>query len=244
MTAQAGFETKDVAGCCNHLVARLPMRDRARLLPELELVHLPVGRALFESGRPMDYGYFMTSAIVSCVHVLEDGKSTEVAIVGPEGFIGISLLLGGGYPQGRALAQRGGQALRIRASPLVEEFNRAGPLMHVLLRYTQSLLMQLAQTSACHGCHDADQKLCRWLLMRLDRQRDANVDVTQDLIAQMLGLRRMSVTAAVAHLESAGLVSCSRGHIIVLDRAGLEARCCECYRVMTDEHARIFPCDR
>ncbi len=244
MTAEARFATKDVAGCCNQLLARLPMRDRARLLPELELVRLPVGRVLLEAGQPMDYGYFMTSAIVSCVHVLEDGRSAEVAIVGWEGFLGITLLLGGGPSECRVLAQREGDALRIRASPLIQEFNRAGPLMQELLRYTHSLLMQLAQTSVCHGYHDADRKLCRWLLMRLDRQHDAKVDVTQDLIAQMLGLRRMSVTGAVSHLESAGLISCSRGHIVVLDRAGLEARCCECYRVMAREHARIFPSDR
>jgi CRP-like cAMP-binding protein len=244
MSAEERFATEDIAGRCNHLVALLPSQDRARLLPELELVELPMGAVLFESGRPLGHGYFMTSAIVSRLHLLEDGKSAEVAVVGPEGFVGLTLLMGGGSPQGRALVQRRGHALRIRASPLIGEFNRGGPFMHVLLRYMRSLLAQLAQTSVCHSHHNADQKLCRWLLMRLDRQADATVDVTQDFIAQMLGVRRVSVTGAVAHLESEGLVSCSRGHITVLDRAGLESRCCECYRVMTREHAQIFPCDR
>jgi CRP-like cAMP-binding protein len=238
METKAG--TSDTAACCNHLIALLSTSDRLRLLPHLELVELPAGRVLFESGRPMPFGYFMTTAIVSCLQLLEDGKCVEVAVVGNEGFTGVSLFMGGGPAQGRAVVQRKGHALRISAALLLEEFNRAGALMQVLLVYTQSLLTQVGQIGVCNSYHDADQKLCRWLLLRLDRQADTTVEMTQDLISQMLGVRRMSVTSAVAHLENSGLIQCSRGHITVLDRAAIEARCCECYRVVTREHHRLF----
>ena len=237
MDMEARSATSDPVSRCNRLLAMLPTRDRLRLLPELELVELPVGKVLFEPGTPITHGYFMTTAIVSCLHSLEDGKCAEVAVVGHEGFIGVSLFMGGGSAQGRAVVQRKGHALRISAPLLVEEFNSAGSLMQTLLIYTQSLL---AQTGVCNSHHNADQKLCRWLLLRLDRQNEPTVEMTQDLISQLLGVRRMSVTGSVAHLENAGLVRCSRGQITVLDRPGLEARSCECYRVVRKEHDRLF----
>lgn len=240
MDMETRVAASDTAARGNHLVDFLPTRDRARLLPDLELVELPVGRVLFESGSPMHYGYFMTTAIVSCLHLLEDGKCAEVAVVGNEGFIGLSLFMGGGSAQGRAVVQRKGHALRVSGPLLVEEFNRAGALMRVLLLYTQSLLTQVGQIGVCNSSHDAEHKLCRWLLLRLDRQADNTVGMTQDLISQMLGIRRMSVTGAVAQLEHSGLIQCSRGQITVLDRVGIEARCCECYKVVTREHHRLF----
>lgn len=234
----------DTAARGNHLIALLPARERVRLLPALELVELPVGRVLSESGSPLPYGYFMTTAVVSCLHLLEDGRCAEVAAVGNEGFIGICLFMGGGSAPGRAVVQRKGHALRISAALLLEEFRRSGVLMQGLLLYTQSLLTQIGQIGVCNSFHDADQKLCRWLLLHLDRQSDTTVEMTQDVISQMLGVRRMSVTGAVAHLEHSGLIRCSRGHITVLDRAGIEARCCECYKVVSREHFRLFRCAR
>jgi CRP-like cAMP-binding protein len=225
----------------NRLLAALPAEDYGRLLPHLELVPLELGRVLHESGVAMRHVHFPANAIVSLLYVMEDGASAEIAVVGNDGVVGISLFMGGDSTPSRAIVQSAGLSYRLRASLLKQEFNRYGPTMHVLLRYTQALITQMAQTAVCNRHHTVDQQLCRWLLLSLDRLPSAEIAMTQELIANMLGVRREGVTEAAGRLQDAGLIHYSRGHIRVLDRRGLEARVCECYNVVRRESERLLP---
>jgi len=212
-----------------------------RLVPELDAVELHQGQALYESGSTMPYVYFPTTALVSNVYEFEDGALAETAVVGNEGLVGIAVFMGGDSRLGRAVVLRAGHAFRMRAHALKEEFQRAGPLMHLLLRYSQALITQIAQTAACNRHHSLDQRMCRWLLLSLDRMQGNDVGMTQELIANMLGARRESVTAAAQPLQRLGLIHCSRGHIFVLDHRGMEQRVCECYAVVRKEYERLLP---
>ena len=225
----------------SRLLAALPRLELLRLAPELDPVELHWGRALYESGTAMSSVYFPTTALVSMVYEFEDGAMAETAVVGDEGLVGIAVFMGGDSRLGRAVVLRAGHAFRMRAHALKEEFQRAGPLMHLLLRYTQALITQIAQTAACNRHHSLDQRLCRWLLLSLDRMEGNDVGMTQELIANMLGVRREGVTAAVQQLQRLGLIHCTRGHIAVLDRRGLEQRACECYAVVRKEYERLLP---
>ncbi|OYU25942.1 MAG: Crp/Fnr family transcriptional regulator [Burkholderiales bacterium PBB2] len=225
----------------NHLLAALPEAEWLRCRGFLEPVDLPLGQVLYESGRPMSHVYFPCNAIVSLLFVMENGASAEIAVVGNEGIVGISLFMGGGSTPSRAVVQSAGLGYRMRAGALTEEFNRSGPLMHLLLRYTQALITQMAQTAACNRHHSLDQQLCRWLLLSLDRLQGAELVMTQELIANMLGVRREGVTEAALKLQKLGLIRYARGHISVLDRAGLEQRSCECYGVVKKEYDRLLP---
>jgi CRP-like cAMP-binding protein len=228
----------------NLLLAALPEQELARWLPDLESVEMPLGTVLYESGGRLGHVYFPTSAIISLLYVLEDGGSAEIAVVGHEGLVGVSLFMGGETTPSRAVVQSAGQALRLKAHRMMAEFNRAGDVMHLLLRYTQALLTQMAQTAVCNRHHSLDQQLCRWLLLSLDRLRGNELVMTQELIANMLGVRREGVTQAAGHLQEAGLVQYRRGRITVLDRAGLEQRTCECYAVVKREYDRLLPAPR
>ncbi|AJC20386.1 Crp/Fnr family transcriptional regulator [Pandoraea pulmonicola] len=225
----------------NHLLAVLPPDDRDRLASELVLVEMPLGKVVYESGDQLDYVYFPTTAIVSLLYVMEDGASAEIAIVGNEGLIGIALFMGGETTPSRAIVQSAGYAYRMRARVLKDEFNRAGAFQRLLLRYTQALITQMAQTAVCNRHHSIDQQLCRWLLLSLDRLHSAELSMTQELIANMLGVRRSGVTEAALKLQKAGLINYNHGHIKVLDRSGLEARVCECYAVVKREFDRLLP---
>ncbi|MFN0161895.1 MAG: Crp/Fnr family transcriptional regulator [Burkholderiales bacterium] len=225
----------------NRLLAALPVAEWGRWAPQLEAVTLPLGRALYESGSTMSHVYFPTTAIVSLLYVMEDGASAEIAVVGNEGLVGISLFMGGESTPSRAVVQSAGHGFRLRAQLLKEEFSRAGPVLHLLLRYTQSLITQMAQTAVCNRHHSLDQQLCRWLLLSMDRLEGSELVMTQELIANMLGVRREGVTGAALHLQEAGLIRYSRGRISVLDRAGLEKRSCECYAVVKTEYDRLLP---
>ncbi|MBL0143002.1 MAG: Crp/Fnr family transcriptional regulator [Betaproteobacteria bacterium] len=225
----------------NQLLASIPEVELARWLPHLDLVDMPLGKVLNESGHTLTHVYFPTTSIVSLLYVMEDGASAEIAVVGNEGIVGISLFMGGESTLSRAVVQSAGQGLRLKASLLMQEFNRAGPVLHLLLRYTQALITQMAQTAVCNRHHSLDQQLCRWLLLSLDRLKSNELVMTQDLIANMLGVRREGVTEAAGHLQSAGLIKYRRGHITVLDRAGLERRTCECYAVVRKEYERLLP---
>jgi CRP-like cAMP-binding protein len=225
----------------NHLFFALPDEEYARLLPHLELVSLPLGHVLHESGTQMRHVYFPTTAIVSLLYVMEDGASAEIAIVGNEGAIGVALFMGGESTTSRAVVQSAGHAYRLRGKLLKDEFYRAGPMQHLLLRYTQALLTQMAQTAVCNRHHSLDQQFCRWLLLSLDRLSSSELVMTQELIANMLGVRREGVTEAAGNVQRAGLINYSRGHITVIDRAGLEARSCECYEVVKKEFDRLLP---
>src|SRR5438067_223711 len=213
----------------NHLLALLSAAELKRLSAHLEPVEMPLGHVIYESGRVLDYVYFPTTCIISLLYVMEDGSSAEIAIVGHEGLVGISLFMGGETTPSRAVVQSQGQAFRLAARYLRAEFNRAGSMQQLLLRYTQSLITQMAQTAVCNRHHSVDQQLCRWLLLSLDRLPSDELVMTQELIANMLGVRREGVTEAAGNLQSAGLIRTGRGRIEVLDRAGLEARSCECY---------------
>jgi CRP-like cAMP-binding protein len=204
-------------------------------------VPLPLGQVLYESGCTMSHVYFPTDAIVSLLYVMADGASAEIAVVGNEGVVGISLFMGGGSTPSRAVVQSAGQGWRLRAAAIRDEFNDSAPVMHLLLRYTQALITQMAQTAVCNRHHVLDQQLCRWLLLSLDRLGGDELRMTQELIANMLGVRREGVTEAALKLQRDGLIRYSRGHITVLDRAGLEARTCECYEVVKKEYARLLP---
>jgi len=225
----------------NHLLDALPVEDYLRLAPHLELQQLKLGDVLYEPGRAMRHVYFPTTAIVSMLYVMEDGASAEIAIVGNEGILGISLFMGGESTPSRAVVQSGGYGYRMRAQLLKNEFGRYGSLMHLLLRYTQALITQMAQTAVCNRHHSVDQQLCRWLLLSLDRLDSNELTMTQELIANMLGVRREGVTEAARKLQSAGLVEYRRGKIKVLDRPRLQAKSCECYAVVKKEFDRLLP---
>ena len=225
----------------NHLLAALPAPESERLYPHLELVPLPLSEVLYESGDQLQHVYFPTASIVSLLYVMADGASAEIAVVGNEGIIGIALFMGGETMPNRAVVQSAGHAYRLRGQLLKEEFNRAGELQHLLLRYTQALLTQMSQTAVCNRHHSVDQQLCRWLLLSLDRLPSNELTMTQELIANMLGVRREGVTEAAGKLQSAGLIHYSRGHITVIDRPRLEARVCECYQVVKTEFDRLLP---
>ena len=224
----------------SHLVGALPEADYERLVPHLELVPLPLGWAVYESGTPQGYVYFPTTSIVSLLYVMEDGSSAEIAVVGNEGVVGIALFMGGETTPSRAVVQSAGYGYRLRASVLRSEFGRGGELQHLLLRYTQALITQMAQTAVCNRHHSVEQQLCRWLLLSLDRLASNELTMTQELIANMLGVRREGVTEAAGKLQAAGLIQYSRGKITVLDRAKLEARVCECYAVVKRESNRLL----
>jgi CRP-like cAMP-binding protein len=225
----------------NHLLAVLPEAEWVRWLPLLEWVDLSLGQVLFESGGIESHIYFPTTAIVSLLYVLENSASAEIAVVGNEGVVGISLFMGGESTPSRAVRQSAGQGFRLKAPMIKDEFNRSGPVMHVLLRYTQALLTQMAQTAVCNRHHSLDQQLCRWLLLSLDRLQGNELVMTQELIANMLGVRREGVTDGALKLQKAGLIRYLRGHITVLDRKGLEQRTCECYAVVKKEYERLLP---
>jgi CRP-like cAMP-binding protein len=225
----------------NHLLDALPAGDYDRLAPRLELVPLALGEVLYESGSRMRDVYFPTTAIISLLYVMEDGASAEIAIVGNEGMLGISLFMGGDTTPSRAVVQSAGHAIRLKAELLKDEFGRFGPTMRLLLRYTQALITQMAQTAVCNRHHSVDQQLCRWLLLSLDRLASNELSMTQELIANMLGVRREGVTEAAGKLQAAGLIRYSRGKITVLDRKGVEARACECYHVVKSEFDRLLP---
>ena len=224
----------------NHLLAALPLAEYQRLMPDLELVAMPLGASLYESGGQLTHVYFPTTAIVSLLYVLEDGASAEIAVVGNEGILGISLFMGGETTPNRAVVQSAGHGYRLKARLLKDEFNRAGPLLRLLLRYTQALITQMAQTAVCNRHHLIEQQLCRWLLLSIDRLSSNSLIMTQELIANMLGVRREGVTEAASKLQRDGLIHYSRGRIDVLDRPGLEAAVCECYGVVRLEFDRLL----
>ncbi len=225
----------------NYLLAALPAAEADQVFPHLEWVPMPLGHVLYESGVQMRHVYFPTTSIVSLLYVMEDGASAEIAIVGNEGIVGVSLFMGGESTPSRAVVQSAGHAYRLSGQWVKEEFSRAGPMQHLLLRYTQALLTQMAQTAVCNRHHTLDQQFCRWLLLSLDRLPGNELVMTQELIANMLGVRREGVTEAAGNVQKAGLISYHRGHIKVLDRAGLEARACECYAVVKKEFDRLLP---
>jgi len=224
----------------NQLLAALPAEEWIRWQQQLELVTMPLGEVLYESGATLSHVYFPTTAIVSLLYVMENGASAEIAVVGHEGIVGISLFMGGESTPSRAVVQSAGTAFRLKAAVIKQEFNRA-PVLHLLLRYTQALITQMAQTAVCNRHHSLDQQLVRWLLLSLDRLQGSELNMTQKLIANMLGVRREGVTEGALKLQKAGLISYARGHIKVLDREGLEARACECYAVVKNEYDRLLP---
>ena len=225
----------------NGLLAALSDADWARWEPLLEPMALPLGHVLYESGVQLTYACFPTTAIVSLMYVTENGDASGIALVGREGMVGVPLIMGGGSTPGRAVVQSAGQGYRISASALRQEFARGGPVMQLLLRYTQALIAQMAQIAVCNRHHSVDQQLCRWLLLNLDRLPGDDIVATQELIANMLGVRREGVTEAALSLQRAGLISYRRGHVQVLDRPGLERRSCECHAVIRDEYDRLLP---
>jgi CRP-like cAMP-binding protein len=225
----------------NWLIAALAASDRDRWVPGLELVDLPLAKVLIEPGGNTTHVYFPTTAIVSLLYVMENGASAEIAVVGNEGLVGISLFMGGQSTSSSAVVQAAGQAYRLKAELLMDEFNRGGPVLHLLLRYTQALITQMSQTSVCNRHHAVDQQFCRWLLLTLDRLPASDVVMTQELLSNILGVRRASVTEAAGNLQRDGLIRYERGRITVLDRPGLERRSCECYAVVKKEYDRLLP---
>jgi CRP-like cAMP-binding protein len=225
----------------NHLLAALPDEEWRRWLPQLERVDMPLSQVLYESGVTQQHVYFPTTAIVSLLYVMVDGASAEIAIVGNEGIVGLSLFMGGDSTSSRAVVQSAGQAFRLNGQVMKDDVNRAGPVLHLLLRYTQALITQMAQTAVCYRHHSLEQQLCRWLLLSLDRLQGNELLMTQELIANMLGVRREGVTEGALKLQQDGLIRYARGHIEVLDRDGLEKRSCECYAVVKKEYARLLP---
>jgi len=224
----------------NHLLAALPTAEFERLAPHLELVPLPLGEVLYEPGGQLQHAYFPTTAIVSLHYVMESGASAETAGVGNEGVVGISLFMGGDTTPSSAVVQTGGHGYRLDSRHLKEEFKRGGLMQHLLLRYTQALITQVTQTAVCNRHHSVEQQLCRWLLLTLDRVSTRELVMTQELVASMLGVRREGITEAAGKLKHAGLISYRRGHISVLERAGLETRVCECYGVVKKELGRLL----
>jgi len=225
----------------NHLLAALSTSVLQRWLPHLEWVEMPLGGVLFESGETSSHVYFPATSIVSLLYVMENGASAEIAVVGNDGIVGISLFMGGGSTSSRALVQSGGAGFRMAAEWFKQEFNRSSAVLQLLLRYTQALTTQMAQTAVCNRHHSLDQQLCRWLLLSLDRLQGDKLEMTQRLIADMLGVRREGVTQAALNLQEAGLIHYVRGHITVLDRYELERRSCECYAVVKKEYDRLLP---
>jgi CRP-like cAMP-binding protein len=225
----------------NHLLDALPAADYTRLKSQLEVIPMALGQVLYEPGARLRHVYFPTTSIVSLLYVMEDGASAEIAVVGNEGMLGISLFMGGETTPSHAVVQSAGYGIRLKAQLLKDEFARFGPMMHLLLRYTQALITQMAQTAVCNRHHSVDQQLCRWLLLSLDRLASNELSMTQELIANMLGVRREGVTEAAGKLQDAGLIRYQRGRITVLDRPALEAQSCECYRVVKTEFDRLLP---
>ncbi len=224
----------------NRLLAVLPSADWVRWEAELEIVDLPLGHMLYEPGGKIDFMTFPTTAIASMLYVMENGASAEIAVVGYDGLVGISIFMGGESTLSRAVVQSAGKGYRLRAQFVKEEFNRSHAVMHLLLRFTQALITQMAQTAVCNRHHSIDKQLCRWLLLSLDRLQGGDLVTTQELIANMLGVRREGVTEGATRLQDAGLIQYSRGRITILDRAGLEARTCECYAVVKNEYDRLL----
>lgn len=224
----------------NHLLAALPAEILASLTPHLELVAMPLGEVLYESGGQLQHVYFPTTAIVSLHYIMENGSSSEIAGVGNEGVLGISLFMGGNTTTSRAAVYTGGYGYRLKERLMMEEFNRAGPMMRLMLRYTQALITQMSQTAVCNRHHSVEQQLCRWLLLTLDRLPTNELTMTQELIASMLGVRREGITETAGNLQRQGLISYRRGHITVLKRAGLESHACECYPVVKKEFHRLL----
>jgi CRP-like cAMP-binding protein len=225
----------------NRLLAALPEAEFVRLAPHLELVPMLLGDSLYEPGSQLQHVYFPTTAIVSLLYVMESGSSAEIAGVGNEGMLGIALFMGGDTTPSSAVVQTAGHGYRLPGRLLKDEFNRGGLMQQMLLRYTQALLTQMCQTAACNRHHSIAQQLCRWLLLTLDRLPSNELIMTQELVANALGVRREGVTEAAGHLQTAGCIRYRRGHIAVLDRSGLEARSCECYQVVKTEFARLLP---
>ncbi|MEO5691894.1 MAG: Crp/Fnr family transcriptional regulator [Usitatibacter sp.] len=225
----------------NRLLAALPAAELKRLHANLELVQMPVGEVLYESGRSLNHVFFPTSCIVSLLHVLENGASSELAVVGNDGVVGVSIFMGGLSTPSRAVVQSLGEAYRLPARLVMEEFSRGGAVQHLMLRYTQALLTQMAQTAVCNRHHSVDQQLCRWLLLTIDRLPTAEIITTQELISNMLGVRREGVTEAAGKLQKLGVITYRRGHIEVLDRPRLETMSCECYDVVRRETERLLP---
>jgi CRP-like cAMP-binding protein len=225
----------------NQLLAALPEAELERWLPHLEYVDMGLGEVLYEAGSTLSHVYFPTTAIVSLLYVMQNGESAEIAVVGNDGVVGISLFMGGDSTSSRALIQSAGGAYRLSAQLMKREFDRGGPVLHLLLRYTQALITQMVQTAACNRHHSLDQQLCRWLLLSLDRLQGTDMMMTQDLIANMLGVPRDGATDGALKLQAAGLINYTRGRIRVLDRGGLEKRTCECYAVVKKEYDRLLP---
>lgn len=225
----------------NQLLAALSAVELRRLRRHLEPVDMTLGEIVYESGRVLDHVYFPTDCIVSLLYVLKNGASAEIAVVGHEGVVGVSIFMGGETTPNRAVVQSAGGAYRLPATLIKEEFRRGGTMQHLMLRYTQSLLTQMAQTAVCNRHHSVDQQLCRWLLLSIDRLPDPELTMTQELIANMLGVRREGVTEAAGKLQKAGVITYKRGHIKVLDRPQLENLSCECYQVVRRETDRLLP---
>ena len=225
----------------NHLLDALLVAEFERLSPNLEHVILPLGKVLYESGGLLEHVYFPTNSIISLLYVMENGESAEIAMVGNEGFLGISLFMGGETTSSRAIVQSAGHAFRLKAKFMKVEFNRSGPVQRLLLRYTQALITQMAQTAVCNRHHSVEQQLCRWLLLSLDRLAGDELVMTQELIANMLGVRREGITESAGKLQRAGIINYRRGHIMVLDRIALEKLSCECYQVVKAEFDRLLP---
>jgi CRP-like cAMP-binding protein len=224
----------------NHLLAALPAEIFERISPHLELVSMPLGEVLYESGGHLQHVYFPTTAIVSLHYIMENGSSAEIAGVGNEGVLGIALFMGGNTTTSRAAVYTGGHGYRLNARLMMEEFNRAGLTMRLMLRYTQALITQMSQTAVCNRHHSVEQQLCRWLLLTLDRLHSNELTMTQELIASMLGVRREGITETAGNLQRLGLISYRRGHITILDRSGLESHACECYHVVRKEFHRLL----
>lgn len=224
----------------NHLLAELPAEIYARLAPHLEFMAMPLGAVLYESGGQLLHVYFPTTAIISLHYVMENGASAEIAGVGNEGVLGISIFMGGNTTPSQATVQTGGHGYRLKIALMMEEFDRAGAMMKLMLRYTQALMTQMSQTAVCNRHHTIEQQLCRWLLLTLDRLPSNELTMTQELIASMLGVRREGITETAGNLQRAGLISYRRGHITVLNRTGIEAHVCECYQVVKNEFQRLL----
>lgn len=225
----------------NHLIAALPPAESQRWLPLIEPVEMPLGAVLYEPAVTLSHVYFPATSIVSLLYVLENGASAEIAVVGNEGVVGVSLFMGGESTPSRAVVQSAGFGYRLKAQAMKDEFHRAGAMLRLFLRYTQALITQMSQTAVCNRHHSLDQQLCRWLLLSLDRLDGNDLVMTQELIANMLGVRREGVTQAALKLQQSGLIKYARGHITVLDRPGMEKRSCECYAVVKAEYDRLLP---